>query len=92
MTNINDIYNYVTTDITKYETDALEYKNKLNSYLTYGGITSFVENPSGFTASINLNLKDIDEEAINTNNNYYKYETSVNKIKFQQESKAYICQ
>lgn len=92
LTNINDIYNYVTTDITKYETDALEYKNKLNSYLTYGGITSFVENPSGFTASINLNLKDIDEEAINTNNNYYKYETSVNKIKFQQESKAYICQ
>ena len=91
LTNINDIYNYVTTDSNNYESDSLEYKNKLNSYLTYGGTTSFVENPSGFTASINLNLKDIDEEAINTNHNYYKYETNANKIKFQQESKAFIC-
>lgn len=99
----NDVYNYsvAKTEEDIYASNSLIYRNKLNSYINYGAITSFVENETEtdktFTASLTLKLSDsFTAEQVSTlksmNENYYDKDTTPEKIKFIQEAKAFTCE
>lgn len=86
---IKENYNYIdngnnTTYLKEYD----KY-NKISNELNDSGIESTItEDINGFKFTSNVNLKEYDKKI---NNNYYTYNTSVNKVNFDMKAKGFDC-
>lgn len=89
LTTIKENYNYIdngnnTTYLKEYD----KY-NKISNELNDSGIESTItEDINGFKFASNVNLKEYDKKI---NNNYYTYNTSVNKVNFDMKAKGFDC-
>ena len=89
LTTIKENYNYIdngnnTTYLKEYD----KY-NKITNELNDSGIESIItEDINGFKFTSNVNLKEYDKKI---NNNYYTYNTSVNKVNFDMKAKGFDC-
>lgn len=89
LTTIKENYNYIdngnnTTYLKEYD----KY-NKISNELNDSGIESTItEDINGFKFTSNVNLKEYDKKI---NNNYYTYNTSVNKVNFDMKAKGFDC-
>lgn len=89
LTTIKENYNYIdngnnTTYLKEYD----KY-NKISNELNDSGIESTItEDINGFKFTSNVNLKEHDKKI---NNNYYTYNTSVNKVNFDMKAKGFDC-
>lgn len=89
VTSIRETYTYSdNSDNNKYLNQFEIYTKLSNNINNNGGVSSIEEDINGFIFKTNIDLKIYKNEI---NNNYYSYNTNVDKIYFDMRAKGYDC-
>mgnify|MGYP004478814761 FL=1 len=86
---IKESYTYYDTgERNVYLEEFNKYSNKVKEIINNNGNSSLEENINGFIFKTDIDLKNYTAK---TNENYYSYETNVNKINFDMNAKGFDC-
>ena len=89
LASIRQKYKYLDTGNTDEDFKEFEKYSKLSTKINNSGNESTItENNSGFIFTTNIKMSTYKDSI---NNNYYSYNTSSNKIKFDMDAKGYDC-